>query len=677
MGICYRHAPFPRPQKLDEFDTLVSVLVKAFEGSTYPARRSIADTIGLILSYSQISKPSSAASAAKKPTKPTAITTTGEGVAVLDDTVLTVDEMCNLLFTQFTKASLKEIRIGIIEAYAAMYRELGLLFVENHYIVIVKHIVELVVNVKVATTDSDASYMRELGSFLVRDVLGKMLPEASQVMAVKELTTAFLKRWSSSSSSSSSSQTVAVSVDSNSASLTLVFILGEVAALLKELGAAAAAVEDIVYDSLVRLIAHPSPSVNISLAWCLKSLAYSQPRILPKLVDKMISTLQKDSSSLTCEKPDTLTKFVALSNCLAAVLGVIRSRSLHVSFESSATIFGISTQLLKHSTVGKDPKIANSQLQVAWTLLGALMTLGPNFVKVHLSQLLLLWKSVLPKAVLPKDGQSSRSEAEWYVSLLSRDCALGCLLSFLKSNVEALVSIDVAKRIVVCLNNCANFLATVPQQYPCGISNYSSRKKLVDMEYSLRRRLLGCFQLIRPLTSFETSFEPLLRLCVQSFSPDPDIVADRGTEPVGSSSGVSSANAAKGAIHVPDLTLMTSLIVDELTEHSSSETRSGLHLLSIRDTDVRVVELQVLLSFDIYVLLLKAIDKSHYRSNPVLFKQPNWMLLRFTLFQTLPMNLLDLRLVILSCQLQTQPSNCLDSYSPFKMHLFKKVCLRL
>jgi hypothetical protein len=581
LEMCYRFAPFPRPQKLDEFESLVVVLVKALEGATYPTRRSISRTIGLVLSFSQTIKTKQMT--AKKVAKP-AVSNSGEG-NIADDTILSIDEMCGLLLTQFLKTSLRDVKVGIIESYAAAFRELGLSFVESNYITIIKHIVDLIIHPKATTTDTEAGFMRELGTFLVRDILGKMLPEASQVMAVNELTKTFLKRWSSSSPNTP--------VDSNAATLTLVFILGEVSALLKELGAAASAFENSVYDSLVNLIAHPSLSVNISLAWCLKSLSHAQPRVLPKLIDRMINTLQKDSSALTSEKSETLSKFVALSNCLAAVLGVIHERSLHVSFESSATIFGISTQLLKHSTVGKDPRVANTQLQVAWTLLGALMTLGPNFVKVHLSQLLLLWKTVFPKPIVPKDGLSNRGEAEWNVALLSRNCALGCVLSFLNSNTEALVSIDVAKRIVVCLNNCANFLATVPQQYSCGVTNYTGRKKLVDIEHSLRRRLLGCFLLIKPISSFETSFEPLLRLCIQSFAPDPDVIVDRGTEPVGSTSATSSTSTVKGTIPAPDLTLLTSLVVDELTETISSETRSGVHLLSIRDTDVRLAELQV------------------------------------------------------------------------------------
>ncbi|KAI9365449.1 armadillo-type protein [Zopfochytrium polystomum] len=578
MEMIYRHTVTARPVKLEEFDSLLAVFFKALEGSNYHSRRSIASAAGLIASFSQTMK---SKIPAKKGVKPS---TQVEGGTGDDSTILSVDEMCALFSNHFGRTSLRDVRVGVIESFGFTFRELGLSFVESNFTTIVKHIVELISNPKNTPSDAEACFMRELGSFLFRDIIGKMLPEASQLMALKDLTHLFLKRWSSSGIT-----------DFNTTSLTLVFVLNEVSFLISELGAAVSSVEDVLYDNLMNLIAYPALLVNLSLAWCFKTLCYAHPRILTRVVDKLISNLQKDTSSLTTDKPDTIPKFVGLANCLASAISVIQYRSLHVSLESAAVVFGIATQLLKLSSTGKDAKVANTQMRVGWTLLGSLVTLGPNFVKVHLSQLLLFWKNIFPKPTASKENSTNRGETEWHTALLTRDCALACLQSFLERNSDPLVSIDVAKRIVVCLNNCATFLGSVPQVYPSASGNFATRKRLVELESSVKKRLLNCFRLVKPMTSFETSYEALTRLCVQTFAPDPDVVVDRVTEPMGSNSGAgSSATAvAKGNQGPFDLSLANTLIAIELALGTSGESRSGLSLLAPRDTDLRRAEMLV------------------------------------------------------------------------------------
>jgi hypothetical protein len=53
------------------------------------------------------------------------------------------------------------------------------------------------------------------------------------------------------------------------------------------------------------------------------------------------------------------------------------------------------TQLLRRAGEN-DVKIAGTEVEVAWTLIASLMSLGSNFVP-HLPRLLVLWRNALPK----------------------------------------------------------------------------------------------------------------------------------------------------------------------------------------------------------------------------------------------------------------------------------------
>jgi HEAT repeat-containing protein 5 len=82
-------------------------------------------------------------------------------------------------------------------------------------------------------------------------------------------------------------------------------------------------------------------------------------------------------------------------------------------YDVSAKVLDMATQLLK--CAGEhDVKVAGTEVEVAWTLIASLMFLGPNFVRPHLLQLLVLWRIVLPKP-MSKDPASNAGQpiAEW------------------------------------------------------------------------------------------------------------------------------------------------------------------------------------------------------------------------------------------------------------------------
>ena len=150
------------------------------------------------------------------------------------------------------------------------------------------------------------------------------------------------------------------------------------------------------------------------------------------------------------------------------------------------------------------------------------MSLGPNFVKIHLSQLLLLWRNSLPKA-LTKLNAGERQVPELSYLVHVRECALGSILSFLEFN-SLLLTTDVSKRISVMLQNTIEFLEHLPNIKVDGelSSRIAPSLQLPDLIQMVRRRVLQCLTRLAtrsPHTSKETlSQSNILTFAVSCFA---------------------------------------------------------------------------------------------------------------------------------------------------------------
>jgi hypothetical protein len=229
--------------------------------------------------------------------------------------------------------------------------------------------------------------MRESCSFILRS-LGKLLSEGGQVNAIRELTMSYLNLWTSADEATTC-------LDKS----VLICALNEISALLLDVRSAAYAVQDMLYDSLVSLLSHSSKSVNIALSWTFKCLSYSFPQFIPKLMTKLVPILEKESSCLSVDKTDGLLKFSSLGSILAGLVSIVSSHPFAVSFEYFDRIFTLAACLIKNSSSATTIRVLQTQTETAWILLSSLFTLGPNFVKVHLTQILLFWKAVFTKSV--------------------------------------------------------------------------------------------------------------------------------------------------------------------------------------------------------------------------------------------------------------------------------------
>jgi HEAT repeat-containing protein 5 len=260
----------------------------------------------------------------------------------------------------------------------------------------------------------------------------------------------------------------------------------------------------------------------VHAAKALRSFCYAAPARLPSALLNVLELLQRDIGILVTPTATVETTSRALGHAygLSALVAVVSERPLYVSYDITAKVLDVAIQLLKRAG-DHDIKVAATEVEVAWTLIAALMTLGPNFVRSQLPQLLVLWRNALPKPT-SKDtaGAATRSSGEWMFLLHVRESALGAILSFLIHNNTALVTLDVARRITSLLGHALTFANTFvanPKEEPTPEQMVLNRS-LHSREASLRRRIYKCFTILGLSSVTDTTQASLLQSVVGLFA---------------------------------------------------------------------------------------------------------------------------------------------------------------
>ncbi|KAG6836470.1 hypothetical protein H0H93_007750 [Arthromyces matolae] len=440
----------------NDAETIVNLCVKSLETADQATRHCLAQLVGHMLASTQIERavpvPEPAHKVKKDKDEDDADAGLSSAVSVAAEVkkpTFTPNEMLSHLSNHFNKPNVsRKTRTGIFDFYAALLTRLGPTFVEANFALIVSHLMtEIVSNPRNATTRYETLHIRSLVGLLLRDLIGvRMLSEQGQISAIQELANAYLKRWPAMMPGQ-----VAPS------SKVLVIVLREVAGLVQQLGNAPPPVQDALAEPLVTLLAHPSHTTRINAAWTLRCFCYSTPLRLPKIILTVTDMLQRDITSITSPAAPSDINLRSLGHAygLAALISIIPERPLYVSYDVSAKVLDMAISLLKRASE-HDLKIAAVEVEVAWTSIASLMALGPNFVRPHLPQLLVLWRNALPKPT-SKDGGVGRSIAEWMFLLNVRESALGAILYFLHHNASTLVTLDVGRRIASLLSNALSF----------------------------------------------------------------------------------------------------------------------------------------------------------------------------------------------------------------------------
>ncbi len=199
--------------------------------------------------------------------------------------------MLDQLSLPFLRSSAnRKARAAILDVYATLFETLGSAWVNNNYAAILKHLIDDLPNHSRGSslTRADVLNVRIGVSLILRKLVGeRMLGEQAQVLAIQEICSGYLKKWPS-----------IMPEQSPPSKTTLSLALAEVSGLLVQLGSLPPQVLDAAYDPLIRCLAHPSHSVQVQAAWCLKTLCQVSPNHLSPTLAAVLELLNRDLTTL-------------------------------------------------------------------------------------------------------------------------------------------------------------------------------------------------------------------------------------------------------------------------------------------------------------------------------------------------------------------------------------------
>ncbi|KAM7376460.1 hypothetical protein PAMP_006191 [Pampus punctatissimus] len=233
-----------------ELENVATLCFRAFEGSNYNVRVSVAKLLGTLLA------------AAVEPRQPTAAPRQGGRSRI------SLEEVMDLLSGGFlrggagflrasgdmlkgTTSVSKDIRIGITQACVVFVSTLGSSWLEANFPAFLSLLMELASHGKATQTPGDAVVTRHCISFILRSTLGSVLGEKAQTNAAKQLC-------------------IAVAMQKRAIAL---------------------------LDTVISVLLHPVASARLAAAWCLRCIAMAIPSQCSPLLDRCAERLVALKSS--------------------------------------------------------------------------------------------------------------------------------------------------------------------------------------------------------------------------------------------------------------------------------------------------------------------------------------------------------------------------------------------
>ena len=513
-----------------DFDNLKSTILKTIDSSSPLVRHAAGDCFAevLVKSHSEDSIQDGDVPKLKKPKR----TNTKKSLAPgADDEeihrpespgskkslvlVFTLPEMLKQLSAVYTKITTSNrARAGIAACYSRIFKTMSERTVEAMYMKIVDHLtIDLLSNHIITSNRYRLLSTRRFVQIILEDVIGQtILGESGQLAAAKSLINDVLKNYPQ-----------VIKERAEPTKHALIATLSALASLIRTLGSAANAFSDSCRDGLLQVLQHLSYTVQIYTSYCLRTFTLACPQQLLPCLTVCMNSVSRELNLLTTGR-NSPRRCTGYANGLSAMVSTAPLQPLYGSVDVNSRVLSLATGLLKSSSKS-ELRISGTQIQVAWILIGGLMSLGPNFVKIHLSQLLLLWKNALPKP-LAKDNTSQRSYLESSFLTHVRECALGSILAFLQFN-SRLLTVDVSKRIAAMLHNTTAFLKSLPSKKTTEdiAQRLTPSLQLLDLDLMVQRRVLQCYAKLvnlSPAGGSEALLQSNLLTLAVSFFADPD-----------------------------------------------------------------------------------------------------------------------------------------------------------
>ena len=495
-----RHTPFF--DNTNDFDSLKSTIWKTADSSFVAARHAAASCLAAIMvknfTERNTSKAKAKAPKIKKPKRTgTAQELTEQDIEELEAArsasptpkknalvlELPISEILQQLLGQYVRNSTSNrTRAAIITCYMKVFQTLDLRVVEKSFGLISDHfLIDMLNSPAISNHRYRILLTRRFVQKLLGDLIGRqILGESAQLDAAKTIISDTLKNYPR-----------VLAEKSEPTKNTLTGTLGVLGTFIQSLGSAFSPMADSCRDALIQILQHPSYTVQIHASYCLRLFALACPQQLIQCASICMNSVTRELGLLATERWSAR-KSLGYANGLSAVLSISSLQPLYSSLEISSRVLQQATGLLK-SSASEELRVSGIQVQVAWVLIGGLMSIGPNFVKIHLNQLLLLWRNALPRPLTKENAAQRRAEELSYLALV-RECALGSILSFLEFN-NRLLTTDVSKRIAALLENTTEFLDSLPpMRYDNEVSpRITASLQLADLVQMVRRRVLQCF----------------------------------------------------------------------------------------------------------------------------------------------------------------------------------------
>uniref|UniRef100_A0A8B9Q371 HEAT repeat-containing protein 5A n=1 Tax=Apteryx owenii TaxID=8824 RepID=A0A8B9Q371_APTOW len=498
-----------------DLDSVVTLCFKSFEGSNYDVRLAVSKLLGTVLARAVTTKQTTASTRQNFHR-------------------ISLEEAMELLGTGFLRGSCgflrasgdmlkgtssvsRDVRVGVTQAYVVFVSTLGGQWLERNFSAFLSHILDLLSqsHPKAIQTQMDAICCRRCVSFILRATVGGLLGEKAQIAAAKEICQAIwkLKKVVDAAMSDSNLETRITTTDVTASQHVLVCTLQELGSLIHGLGTTAAPLlQDSsagILEAVISVILHPSISVRLTAAWCLRCIAVALPSYVSLLLDHCIERLSVLKSS-----PEAVTGY---SFAVAALLGAVKHCPLGIPHGKGKVIMTVAEDLL--CSASQNSRTSLQRTQAGWLLIAALMTLGPAVVQHHLPRMLLLWKCIFPSS--PKDLETEKTRGDsftWQVTLEGRAGALCAIKSFV-SHCAGLLTDEVVQRLLPPLPSAVDLLTQLSSIYKL----YGNSLKTSSTVY--RHKLYELLAVLPPKT-YEGSFSAVLKELVADLTvPDSQIDA--------------------------------------------------------------------------------------------------------------------------------------------------------
>ncbi|XP_040916672.1 HEAT repeat-containing protein 5A isoform X2 [Toxotes jaculatrix] len=488
-----------------ELENVATLCFRAFEGSNYNVRVSVAKLLGTLLA------------AAVEPRQPTGPRQGGRGRSSLE-------EVMDLLMAGFlrggagflrasgdmlkgTSSVSKDIRIGVTQAYVVFVSTLGGSWLEANFPAFLSLLMELASHGRATQTPCDAVVTRHCVSFILRSTLGSLLGEKAQTNAAKQLCLAVAsqKRAIDAALTDGNVETRVSSADVSASQHVLVCCLLELGSLIQGLGSTAAPLladsSTALLDTVISVLLHPVSSARVAAAWCLRCVAMAMPSQCTLLLDRCAARLVALKSS-----PEAVAGYGA---AIAALVASVQHCPLGIPHTKGKVLLGLAEDLLRSAS--QNSRMSLQRTQAGWLLVSSLITLGPAVVEHHLSRLLLLWRCVFPASLREQEMELRRGDYfTWQVTLEGRAGAL-CAMKQLLLRCRELVTDDTIGRLLTPLA-CAVALLT---KMPALLRSYSTSVRSWSIVYKLR--VYELLALLPPHT-YQESFGVVMNQLVSDLS---------------------------------------------------------------------------------------------------------------------------------------------------------------